>query len=134
MVSRISPAWQKPEIDIKRLHKDHKVLIAVLLVGLLNGLIFVLLMTPWQNFDEPKHFEYAWLIANRGKLPKMGDYDQEMRRQSAVSMLEHHFFKGMDFLPDLEATNQPITRLSMGELPPFLLSRLWFKKMVYEPG
>lgn len=93
---------------MERLHKDHKVLIIVLLVGLLDGLIFVLLMPPWQHYDEPNHFEYAWLIANRGKLPQMGDYDQEMRRQTATSMIEHNFFKGMDFLPDLESANQPI--------------------------
>ncbi len=88
---------------MERLHKDHKVLIIVLLVGLLDGLIFVLLMPPWQHYDEPNHFEYAWLIANRGKLPQMGDYDQEMRRQTAVSMIAHNFFKGMDFLPDLKS-------------------------------
>ena len=91
-----------------RIRKEYRYLIIVLLVGFLNGLVYVLLMPPWQHYDEPNHFEYAWLIANRGKLPQPGDYDQEMRRATAASMIEHNFFKGMNYLPDLNPTNQPI--------------------------
>ena len=93
---------------MRRLRKEHRYLIIVLLVGFLNGLVFVLLMPPWQHYDEPNHFEYAWLIANRGNLPQPGDYDQEMRRETAVSMIKHNFFEGMNYLPDLEPKDQPI--------------------------
>ena len=91
-----------------RSRKEHRYLILVLLVGFLNGLVYMLLMPPWQHYDEPNHFEYAWLIANRGSLPKPGDFDQEMRRATAVSMIEHNFFRGMNYVPDLESNDQPI--------------------------
>ena len=76
-----------------RLIREHKVLIIVLLVGFLNGLAYVLLMPAWQHYDEPNHFEYAWLIAHRESLPEQVDYDQEMRRATAISMIEHNFLQ-----------------------------------------
>ena len=80
----------------------------ILALGLLHGLLYVFLVPPWQHYDEPTHFEYAWLLANRSGLPKPGDYDQNMRRAVAVSMVEHNFFRGMNFLPDLNVQNEPI--------------------------
>ncbi len=73
----------------------------ILLVGLLNGLLFVFVVPPWQHYDEPGHFEYAWLMANRPGLPQPGDYDQGMRREVAASMVEHDFFAGLGFFPNL---------------------------------
>jgi len=67
----------------------------------MNGLFYVFIIPPWQHYDEPNHFEYVWLIADRGRLPMPGDYDQEMRRTVAISMIEHNFFRGMGFTPDL---------------------------------
>lgn len=62
-------------------------LAAILLVGLIHGLLYVFLMPPWQHYDEPTHFEYVWLIANRPGLPKPGDYDRDMRRQVGKSVV-----------------------------------------------
>ena len=78
------------------------------MVGLLNGLLYVFLVPPWQHYDEPGHFEYAWLLANRSGLPKPGDYDQMMRRAVAISMIEHDFFRDLGFLPHLNSQNEPI--------------------------
>ncbi|HEY80691.1 MAG TPA: hypothetical protein G4O05_06380, partial [Caldilineae bacterium] len=50
----------------------------ILLLALLNGLLYLFLVPPWQHYDEPGHFEYAWLIADRGRLPQAGDYDPAM--------------------------------------------------------
>lgn len=84
-------------------------LIVVLLVGLLHGLLYVFVIPPWQHYDEPNHFEYVWLLANRSGMPKPGDYDQSMRRAVASSMKEHGFFRGMNFRPDLDApSDEPI--------------------------
>lgn len=83
-------------------------LLVVLAIGLVNGLFFVTLVPPWQHYDETNHFEYSWLIANRGKLPKPDDYDQSMRREVALSMIEHGFFKKMEFMPNLEDNGSPI--------------------------
>ncbi len=60
----------------------------VLCVAALQGLLYVFLLPPWQHYDEPTHFEYAWLIANRGHLPTVVDVDPIMRREVAASMLE----------------------------------------------
>lgn len=84
-------------------------LIAVLLIGLCHGLLYICLVPPWQHYDEPNHFEYVWLLANRPGMPKPGDYDQTMRKAVASSMKEHGFFRGMSFRPDLDApSDEPI--------------------------
>ena len=61
-------------------------LILILALGLLHGLIYVFMIPPWWHHEEPGHFEYAWLAANRPGWPKLGDYDNNLRRQIAESM------------------------------------------------
>jgi len=92
----------------------------ILVLALANGLLYLALVPPWQHYDEPTHFEYAWLIASRGELPRSGDYDQDMRREVAASMVEHGFFRGLNFTPDLLSQDKPIW-LGASELghPPF---------------
>lgn len=67
----------------------------VLFLGVIHGGAYLLLIPPWQHYDEPTHFEYAWLIANRGKLPALDDFDSGMRREVAASMIEHGFFENL---------------------------------------
>ena len=88
--------------------KKHWALGLVLLLGFINGLIFVFLIPPWQHYDEPTQFEYAWLLANHPGLPKPGTYDQAMRREVAASMIEHGFFTGMSIYPNLLSQTEPI--------------------------
>lgn len=92
----------------------------ILIPALLNGLLYLLLVPPWQHYDEPTHFEYAWLIANRGTLPQPGEYDPDMRREVAASMVEHGFFHGLGFTPNLLDQEKPVW-LGVSELehPPF---------------
>lgn len=66
-----------------------------LLIGLIQGILYLTIVPPWQHYDEPTHFEYAWLIANRGRLPQVGDVDYPMRREVAASMLTHDFYKNL---------------------------------------
>jgi len=33
----------------------------ILVLALANGLLYLVLVPPWQHYDEPTHFEYAWL-------------------------------------------------------------------------
>jgi hypothetical protein len=80
-------------------------LLVSLLLGLVHGCVYVWLMPPWQHYDEPTHFEYAWLIANRLELPNPGDYDPRMRRMVAESMIASGFFDGLGYLPDLQASD-----------------------------
>jgi hypothetical protein len=99
-------AWKKGLLMVRFLRVHSLALILVL--GLLNGLLYIFLVPPWQHYDEPGNFEYAWLVANRSSLPKPGDYDQAMHRAVADSMIKHKFFRGMDFFPDLNVTTGPI--------------------------
>ena len=87
---------------------SHKLsLVIALCLGLMHGLVYVFLMPIWQHYDEPTHFEYAWLIANTGKLPSPSDFDLEMRREVALSMIESGFFKPLGFLPDVNSDTTP---------------------------
>ncbi|MBE0408171.1 MAG: hypothetical protein IBX69_00385 [Anaerolineales bacterium] len=80
----------------------------VLLLALMIGLVFIFIVPPWQHYDEPGHFEFAWLIANQEGIPSPGTYDQGMRRELAASMIEHGFFDSMNFQPNLLAQDEPI--------------------------
>ena len=91
-----------------RLTKEHQVLGLMLLLGLFIGLTFIYVVPPWQHYDEPTQFEYAWLIGNRPGLPASGDFDQSMRREVAASMIEHDFFRDLGFKPNLLSISKPI--------------------------
>ncbi len=80
----------------------------ILGIALLNGLVFVFLVPPWQHYDEPNHFEYVWLAANEPGWPEPGDFNWEMQRQVALSMIEQGFFADLGFLPNLDNTERPI--------------------------
>ena len=93
---------------IKKIRKEHWALGLALLLGLIHGLIYIFMVPPWQHYDEPGHFEYAWLVANRGHIPTAGEYDQAMRREVAASMVEHNFFNGMNTRPNLLSPVEPV--------------------------
>ncbi|MBE0411695.1 MAG: hypothetical protein IBX69_18365 [Anaerolineales bacterium] len=95
-------------IGFRQSIKEHHIIILVLLLALMNGLLFMYTVPPWQHYDEPGHFEFAWLIANQGDIPQPGTYDQSMRRELAASMIEHGFYDGLDFQPNLHSVNEPI--------------------------
>ena len=83
-------------------------LVLCLAIALVHGIIYVFMIPPWFHYDEPNHFEYAWLIANRHQLPKPGDYDQEMRRAVAISELQNHFYDTWPSKPDLNPSKGPV--------------------------
>jgi hypothetical protein len=60
--------------------------------ALVQGVLFLFLMPPWQHYDEPSHFEYALLIAGRGALPEYGASDTLMRREMTAAMIERGFY------------------------------------------
>lgn len=104
------------------LRKEPILLAAILLLALLHGLLYVFLVPPWQHYDEPNHFEYAWLLAHRGQRPQPGDYDRAMRQAVAESMLAHDFFRGMEYRPDLAAEKPWIgSHEQLEELPLYYL-------------
>jgi len=80
----------------------------ILLLALINGLIYLFLVPPWQHYDEPGHFEYSWLAANLDHWPATGEYVQSMRREVAASMIEHGFFRGLNYTSNLLSIEEPI--------------------------
>ena len=82
-------------------------LVLVLCLASIRGLLYTSLVPPWGHYDEPTHFEYAWLIANRASLPQRGDYDQDVRREIAASMLEFRFFRDASAQVNLLAQDRP---------------------------
>ena len=74
----------------------------LLLIAAVNGLIYVFLVPPWQHYDEPGHFEYVWLLSRLGRVPTSEEeVDYAFRREVAASMVEHNFFRGMGWTPNL---------------------------------
>ncbi len=51
---------------------------AILFVYLLLAALFATTTPPWQNPDEPAHYNYIAFVATQGRLPvlQMGDYDE----------------------------------------------------------
>ena len=76
-------------------------ILIILVIALLHGLIYVYLVPPWQHYDEPNHFEYVWLVANRNKLPQINDYDPALTFSVLESMYANDFYKGLDYQPEL---------------------------------
>ncbi|MFN8479883.1 MAG: hypothetical protein U0074_18865 [Kouleothrix sp.] len=92
-LSAASPAVALPSLRLRgRAASDGLRLLLVLIIALCQGALYLALLPPWQHYDEPTHFEYAWLIANHAGLPQPGAQDRAMRRDLAASMLEHHFY------------------------------------------
>jgi hypothetical protein len=99
--------------------ENHKVQILILLIGAINGVLFVFLVPPWQHYDEPSNFEYAWLLANLNGGPEYRDFNQAMRREVAASMVEHGFFIGTPLTTNLVSESTPawIGITQTGDLP-----------------
>lgn len=103
--------------------------VLILFIGAMHGGLYLAIVPPWQHYDEPTHFEYAWWLANHGKIPKSEDYDANMRREVAASMVEHQFFDNLqppNLLLDkvwigISQTNDPPLYYFFAALPIWLL-------------
>jgi 4-amino-4-deoxy-L-arabinose transferase-like glycosyltransferase len=86
-------------------------------LAFLQGLMFVVLLPPWQHYDEPSHFEYGRKIASGGEPLTTATWTQ-ITHEIAASMYQHRFWPP-DYRPPLEST-EPI-RLGFTQTvhPPF---------------
>lgn len=76
-------------------------LLAFLAIGLVHALTYVYIVPPWQHYDEPNHFEAAWLTAILGRFPVAEEADPDFSRLVVQSMIENGFFNGLPNTPDL---------------------------------
>ncbi len=80
-----------------------------LLLGLLQSLLYVFLIPPWHHYDEPGHFEFAWQLAHFDHWPEKNEWDENMRRQLAASMLQYGYYNMLppDYIPDF-TSDKPV--------------------------
>jgi hypothetical protein len=94
-----------------------RALLAALILAFAHGLLYVFVAPPWQHYDEPDHFEYAWLIANRRQaLPQPGDVDRAMRIDVVRSMIRHGFYRDLGPPPDVDSPDAPTPNLGYSQL------------------
>ena len=107
---------------------EHFATRVILLIALTQGLLYLMLVPPWQHYDEPTHFEYAWLVAHSDPLPTLGDQNPVLRREVAASMIEHRFFQPAIDIPEPDLTSDRDPWIGITELghPPayYLLTSL----------
>ena len=71
----------------------------ILSVACVQGIAYLVVVPPWQHYDEPTHFEYAWLIANQGRFPQPGDEVPALRREILNTLYATNFFRSMPSPP-----------------------------------
>jgi hypothetical protein len=70
---------------------QRRILALLLALTLVRGLIFAVISPPWQAPDETGHFEYAWLIAQLGRLPTREDVSPLLERELIESLYEWRY-------------------------------------------
>ncbi len=105
-MNRIKDTIEKISMRLEKF-RIPRILQAILLIGLIQGMIFTFIVPPWWHNDEPTHFEYAWLLANRPELAQTAEVDEPMRRELAMSMFQNGYY---DFyrLPPKFKSDKPI--------------------------
>jgi hypothetical protein len=94
----------------------------ILLIALVHGLCHVFIVPPWEHYDEPSHFEYAWVIANNKTLPEPQNYSWQMRRDVLESMINNGFFSRRNaHPPDLDVQDLRIGGNAMGKPPAYYI-------------
>jgi 4-amino-4-deoxy-L-arabinose transferase-like glycosyltransferase len=125
-----APLSEDPPGLIPRGLDKRRLLLALLILAFLRGLLYLAVMPPWQHYDEPTHFEYVRLIAERRALPQPGDYDLAMRREIAASMQVHSFWGDTPLPLPLWSDTSPELGISELEHPPLYYSLLALPQML----
>jgi len=93
---------------LQKIFQINKLLLFIILIGLIHGSIYIFVAPPWGHYDEPTHFEYTWMIANRTLFPKAGNYDNALRRQILGSMVRNNFYALRDWDSNLSNLKDPV--------------------------
>ncbi len=100
-------------------------LLLLLLLGLVRGLLYMFLVPPWQGPDEPRHFEYARMIADNKRLVTMEDLSLPLQEAIIQSMAAHDFWRFGFAYYGYDAND-----------PPRLLEQVWpgdFAHQIHQP-
>ncbi len=93
----------------RKWHWKQSFLLWLLPLALGVGTLFLSIVPPWQHYDEPTHFEYAWLAANRPDLLAARTVDRTLRRETAATMIVHDFYTPPLQPPNLLSDAEPIS-------------------------
>ena len=107
-------------VSLPRPSVEKSFLLLLIAFAFVHGLVYLSFVPPWQHYDEPTHFEYIRLIAERKQLPNRGDYSLSMRREIAASMIRFDFWASHPGLrPDLLSPQPPNIGATELHHPPF---------------
>ncbi len=78
-----------------RLHESgwQRVFLLAVLVGVVHMLVYAWWTPPWQNPDEPRHYEYVRLIGELGRPPGWNDTDPTLDAAIIRSMARFDFWR-----------------------------------------
>ncbi len=65
---------------------------AFLCLSLSSGLLYSVIIPPWQAPDEPRHLEYAILLSEKGWFLTRQDTSPDLQRDMMTSMLQSDFW------------------------------------------
>lgn len=99
MADSLQPQIKGPQQTSRM--KEYGILGILLIAAVIHAVIYIHLMPPWQHYDEPNHFEYAWLLSNNRSVPQKGEYSPELSRLVVESMIANKFYEGWSSSPDL---------------------------------
>jgi hypothetical protein len=109
-------------ISVHKVQAPGNIIVLILLLGLIQSIIFAVVIPPWWHYDEPGHFEYAWLVANLPAWPKVGQYNQAMRQEMADSLTKYGWYKARLNNPNLSGSGPvPIGVSEIGSEPAYYL-------------
>src|SRR5258708_24142427 len=105
-------------LSVVKTWRPNRTLMSILLLALIQAMVFISIIPPWWHYDEPGHFEYAWLVANLPTWPKPDEYDQGMRRQMADSLNKYGWYQIRNYHPDLSGSGPIPIGVSQVHDPP----------------
>lgn len=83
------------------------ILLALVALALARGLLYAVVIPPWQAPDEPKHFEYARLVADKGRLVTPQDRSVPLQQAIIDSMVHYRFWDLGYYHYPYDAANPP---------------------------
>ncbi|HEX7973597.1 MAG TPA: DUF2142 domain-containing protein, partial [Anaerolineales bacterium] len=112
------------------------ILSLALLLGGLLGLLYVFFIPPWQHYDEPNHFEYAWLLAHSTGLGRPSESDPGLVKNVLASMAAHGFYQDAGSQPDPSAPDLPasVPGYSQLEEPPLYYTLASLPMRLFPPS
>lgn len=76
-----------------RYDRGMQALVGLIAIALLRGLLYSAINPPWQGPDEPKHFEYVWLLYQKRSFVSIEDALPSMQQSIIDSMDRYEFSK-----------------------------------------